>query len=200
MVERAIPYSRATPAWVTSPKGEPRREPQPSNAASPAARTGTATRQGREPSGRAPDFWRHRGAAAVRLCRCPDFLVKTVGARGFEPPTPRSRTECATRLRYAPSPALRLPWRALRTSGWTLWRARRTSSTRFRQCRLSPGHWHDTVLLQSSHLQEMTEKVLGRPFANSTSRVKYHCNQRFSYSTNRGSLPVTACPPQGVVR
>ncbi len=24
------------------------------------------------------------------------------GARGFEPPTPRSRTECATRLRYAP--------------------------------------------------------------------------------------------------
>ena len=27
-----------------------------------------------------------------------------VGARGFEPPTPRSRTECATRLRYAPSP------------------------------------------------------------------------------------------------
>ena len=27
-----------------------------------------------------------------------------VGARGFEPPTPRSRTECATRLRYAPKP------------------------------------------------------------------------------------------------
>src|SRR5579872_1078997 len=27
-----------------------------------------------------------------------------VGARGFEPPTPRSRTECATRLRYAPLP------------------------------------------------------------------------------------------------
>src|SRR5512136_956544 len=25
-----------------------------------------------------------------------------VGARGFEPPTPRSRTVCATRLRYAP--------------------------------------------------------------------------------------------------
>ncbi len=27
---------------------------------------------------------------------------QAVGARGFEPPTPRSRTECATRLRYAP--------------------------------------------------------------------------------------------------
>ena len=26
-----------------------------------------------------------------------------VGARGFEPPTPRSRTVCATRLRYAPT-------------------------------------------------------------------------------------------------
>jgi hypothetical protein len=25
-----------------------------------------------------------------------------VGARGFEPPTPSSRTRCATRLRYAP--------------------------------------------------------------------------------------------------
>src|SRR5271165_2145799 len=34
-----------------------------------------------------------------------------VGARGFEPPTPWSRTRCATRLRYAPhadgSPATR---------------------------------------------------------------------------------------------
>jgi hypothetical protein len=30
--------------------------------------------------------------------------TSTVGARGFEPPTPRSRTECATRLRYAPFP------------------------------------------------------------------------------------------------
>src|SRR5262249_16659436 len=28
--------------------------------------------------------------------------VRLVGARGFEPPTTRSRTECATRLRYAP--------------------------------------------------------------------------------------------------
>ena len=29
-------------------------------------------------------------------------LRELVGARGFEPPTTRSRTECATRLRYAP--------------------------------------------------------------------------------------------------
>ena len=28
---------------------------------------------------------------------------KKIGARGFEPPTPRSRTVCATRLRYAPN-------------------------------------------------------------------------------------------------
>ena len=27
-----------------------------------------------------------------------------VGARGFEPPTPRSRTECSTRLSHAPTP------------------------------------------------------------------------------------------------
>ena len=30
------------------------------------------------------------------------FRIILVGARGFEPPTPRSRTVCATRLRYAP--------------------------------------------------------------------------------------------------
>src|SRR5438045_409894 len=29
-------------------------------------------------------------------------VVGVVGARGFEPPTPWSRTRCATRLRYAP--------------------------------------------------------------------------------------------------
>src|SRR5438093_11543993 len=28
-----------------------------------------------------------------------------VGARGFEPPTPRSRTECSTRLSHAPTEA-----------------------------------------------------------------------------------------------
>src|SRR2546430_5748846 len=30
------------------------------------------------------------------------FKGGLVGARGFEPPTPASRTQCATRLRYAP--------------------------------------------------------------------------------------------------
>ena len=29
-------------------------------------------------------------------------LIVLVGARGFEPPTPASRTRCATGLRYAP--------------------------------------------------------------------------------------------------
>jgi hypothetical protein len=32
--------------------------------------------------------------------------VKMVGARGFEPPTPCSRSRCATRLRYAPTVAM----------------------------------------------------------------------------------------------
>ena len=31
------------------------------------------------------------------------LLKRMVGARGFEPPTPWSRTRCATRLRYAPN-------------------------------------------------------------------------------------------------
>src|ERR1700722_15324846 len=30
-------------------------------------------------------------------------LKRMVGARGFEPPAPWSRTRCATRLRYAPT-------------------------------------------------------------------------------------------------
>ena len=30
------------------------------------------------------------------------WLIVLVGARGFEPPTPASRTRCATGLRYAP--------------------------------------------------------------------------------------------------
>src|SRR5882757_505831 len=32
-----------------------------------------------------------------------NFTGRMVGARGFEPPTPWSRTRCATRLRYAPN-------------------------------------------------------------------------------------------------
>ena len=32
-----------------------------------------------------------------------------VGARGFEPPTPASRTRCATELRYAPTTLLSEP-------------------------------------------------------------------------------------------
>ena len=38
-----------------------------------------------------------------------------VGARGFEPPTPRSRTECSTRLSHAPTCALYRTSRALGT-------------------------------------------------------------------------------------
>lgn len=46
---------------------------------------------------KSPAFWNERQ----------DFLKldigKLVGARGFEPPTPCSRSRCATRLRYAPT-------------------------------------------------------------------------------------------------
>jgi hypothetical protein len=42
--------------------------------------------------------------AKLRLAPARKPPACLVGARGFEPPTPRSRTECATRLRYAPFP------------------------------------------------------------------------------------------------
>ena len=40
---------------------------------------------------------------ASRRSENPALQGKMVGARGFEPPTPWSRTRCATRLRYAPT-------------------------------------------------------------------------------------------------
>ena len=36
-------------------------------------------------------------------------VASLVGARGFEPPTPRSRTECSTRLSHAPTKRLFYP-------------------------------------------------------------------------------------------
>jgi hypothetical protein len=59
----------------------------------------------------------HIPASSTPVCalhvRCnPNMTVeilrdfgKVVGARGFEPPTPRSRTECSTRLSHAPTKA-----------------------------------------------------------------------------------------------
>ncbi len=41
-------------------------------------------------------------SAADALASLLDYEGFSVGARGFEPPTPWSRTRCATRLRYAP--------------------------------------------------------------------------------------------------
>src|SRR5690349_14468123 len=44
--------------------------------------------------------------AAHRVLDCEEVLGKTrelVGAIGFEPTTPRSRTECSTRLSHAPT-------------------------------------------------------------------------------------------------
>src|SRR5688500_12503475 len=38
---------------------------------------------------------------SIKKYQC--FREKLVGARGFEPPTPRSRTECSTRLSHAPT-------------------------------------------------------------------------------------------------
>ena len=45
---------------------------------------------------------RRRSAASNPLDHQSIFL-DLVGARGFEPPTPASRTQCATGLRYAPT-------------------------------------------------------------------------------------------------
>ncbi len=43
---------------------------------------------------------------SIRLSTNEDVRQWLVGARGFEPPTPASRTRCATELRYAPTTLL----------------------------------------------------------------------------------------------
>src|SRR5262249_29584244 len=56
---------------------------------------------GRHPPGWTPKFV---GAKRRRAERQRNEVERNlVGARGFEPPTTRSRTECATSLRYAPA-------------------------------------------------------------------------------------------------
>jgi hypothetical protein len=56
--------------------------------------------------GQAGDRGRNRPSRPPVRAKRADLKRSTsdvlVGARGFEPPTTRSRTECATRLRYAP--------------------------------------------------------------------------------------------------
>ncbi len=70
-----------------------------------------------------------------------------VGVRGFEPPTPSSRTRCATRLRYTPTPAGRCP-AVVSYSGailgeqgrrWPYWRP--IMEREARQSASRPGHW-----------------------------------------------------------
>ena len=45
----------------------------------------------------------HLTKRQVRSWRRSIYLVRLVGARGFEPPTPCAQGRCATRLRYAPT-------------------------------------------------------------------------------------------------
>jgi hypothetical protein len=49
----------------------------------------------------APNLPQRLKAASASGRKC---LILLVGVRGFEPPTPSSRTMCATRLRYTPTP------------------------------------------------------------------------------------------------
>ena len=63
----------------------------------------------KRPAARASLVWRgtkHWRALSRRLNRrvgSGSSKLCLVGARGFEPPTPASRTQCATGLRYAPT-------------------------------------------------------------------------------------------------
>lgn len=56
-----------------------------------------------------------RNLRHLKSLRFRDFLL--VGARGFEPPTPCSRSRCATRLRYAPTVGAGLNRRAALCKG-----------------------------------------------------------------------------------
>ena len=69
----------------------------------------------RSPRSRTSEASPERRGRSIRLGRSLEdglALPNRVGARGFEPPTPWSRTRCATRLRYAPEPFAGEPARA----------------------------------------------------------------------------------------
>ncbi len=99
-------------------------------------------------------LWRPRAAESISNGNCLDNVV---GARGFEPPTPRSRTECATRLRYAPIPPRRGRATASARGGGTLWRAPRASSTAFVARQYRRG---STPVMQRYHPPEIRPKCL----------------------------------------
>src|SRR5690606_26081633 len=65
----------------------------------------------------------------ARLSETP-YKEKLVGARGFEPPTPCSRSRCATRLRYAPTVRGRYPLKQRNARGNLANPSQKTARTR----------------------------------------------------------------------
>src|SRR5688500_4169358 len=63
---------------------------------------------------------------SIKKYQC--FREKLVGARGFEPPTPRSRTECSTRLSHAPTAVHCTRFRFRVPGSWFQVRVPRSSS------------------------------------------------------------------------
>ena len=58
-----------------------------------------------KPADDTPKFERDEDASDEECSPADQTKCCVVGARGFEPPTPASRTQCATGLRYAPTRA-----------------------------------------------------------------------------------------------
>ncbi len=96
---------------------------------------------------------------------------KRVGARGFEPPTPRSRTECATRLRYAPKSAARGRATASARGGWALMEGRPHFVNAIVALWPLRRYCNPRTYAKSHH------KLLPEPFTSSAWRVKPHCNR-----------------------
>ena len=131
-----------------------------------------ATKKPRLRSSRAASGRRRRGSLSQPLAVVA-LSVPLVGARGFEPPTPRSRTECATRLRYAPEPAAARSRTASTHGGSPLWRALATSSTRFQQESIGQSNSEAEIILCSSNYNGNGQTTL----AEAVSRVKHYCNR-----------------------
>ena len=94
----------------------------------------------------------------------------SVGARGFEPPTPWSRTRCATRLRYAPSTSPRLPsmQRRRRYIGLA---GQRVNAIRLRSAR---SVQRNRPIEQDSYL--FPRSICDRALHSQRISVKLHCN------------------------
>ena len=121
-------------------------------------------------------------ASAAALLRLSSASHRMVGVRGFEPPTPSSRTRCATRLRYTPT--------------WFL-RCRGPAYSRPATAQQGCGDPADTLHL--TFAGEGRKRPLDRGCSSVGRALQSHCRGREfeSHQLHQSAGPPKPAPPRG---